>query len=321
MFESRLLTEDDIPKLDTLFLSCFGSQPKETFFKWKYFSNPIGPSIVVGLFDGDVLVGSGALLPDKTIWKNQVLKSMKFTDLMTNPNYRKQGVSKQISNLLTNVLEKDCTFLYALCSNVSTKSLCGTGWTYVNKIQNYFKPLFLLKIKHLFISSRRYSFIKHSYSLTNQLDEFQFNLNDNEINIYKNVPFILWKIANPNYKYEIVYHFNEQGKVISYLIYSERNNQMCIVDFDFESSIQDINPLLLYLERTTINKKLKGIVIIGLKNSQVSNYFRTKGFITNTFTKGPLVSHLDYDICIKSDLPPGFDLMNCSVRPLNYDDI
>jgi hypothetical protein len=321
MFKSRLLTEDDIPKLDELFFFSFGIQPKTSFFKWKYFSNPIGYSIVVGLFDGDILVGSGALLPDKTIWKKQVIKSMKFTDLMTNPNYRKRGVSKQISNLLTNVLDKDCAFLYALCSTISTKSLCGTGWTYVNKIQNYFKPTFLLRFRHIFISPSRYQSIKHFDSLSNQLNDFHFNLHDQEINVYKNVEFLSWKMANPNYNYELICNYNLEGKVIAYLVYSIRNNQISVVDFDFEIDFRDVSPLFLYIENQSIKQGLKGVVIIGLKNSKISSFLLSKGFFTNTYDKGPLVSHLDYDICIKSELPIGFDLKNCSVRPLNYDDI
>ncbi len=321
MFESRLLTEDDIPKLDELFFFSFGIQPKASFFKWKYFSNPIGASIVVGLFDGDILVGSGALLPDKTIWKKHVIKSMKFTDLMTNPNYRKRGVSKQISNLLTNVLEKDCAFLYALCSNISTKSLCGTGWTYVNKIQNYFKPFFLLRIKHLFVSSRRYKLVRHFDSLSDQLDDFRFNLHDQEINIYKNVDFLKWKMSNPNYHYELICNYNSEGKLIAYLVYSIRNNQISVVDYDYEIDFRDVNPLILYVEDQVIKKRLKGLVIIGLKNSEISSFLLSNGFFTNTSQRGPLISHLDYDICIQSELPTGFDLMSCSVRPLNYDDI
>jgi hypothetical protein len=321
MFESRLLTEDDIPKLDELFLFSFGIQPKASFFKWKYFSNPIGASIVVGLFDGDILVGSGALLPDKTIWKKQVIKSMKFTDLMTNPNYRKRGVSKQISNLLTNVLEKDCAFLYALCSNISTKSLCGTGWTYINKIQNYFKPSILLRFKHLFIHSKSYSFVKHFHTLTNQLDDFTFNLHNHEINIYKSVEFLSWKMSNPNYTYELICNYNSDGKVISYLIYSIRNQQISIVDFDFENDFEDVTALLLFVEKQSIINRLKGVVIIGLKNSQLSSFLLSKGFLTNSYERGPLVSHLDFDVCVKTELPEGFDLTRCSVRPLNYDDI
>ena len=94
--QNRFLKLHDVEQITNLYQKAFNDILPAYFFKWKYFTNPNGDAIVLGMFVNDELVGSGALIPEYHIINSKLFTIFKFTDLMTSPDHQKKGISSII---------------------------------------------------------------------------------------------------------------------------------------------------------------------------------------------------------------------------------
>ncbi len=323
IYSYRLLNNTDILKLENLFKSAFNLNVKENFFNWKYFSNPCGETILVGAFYNDQLVGSGAMLIENMNVLGTNEKVYKCTDLMTHPEHQKKGISKEINKLLNEeVIKNDSLFSYTLCSKISTKSFIKNNWSHLGEISNLFKPHLLLKLTSF---SKKNKHIKQISFTDNILINYNFIFSDLTISLNKTNDYLKWRCSNPNFSYTILGHFDDDNNLNGYLIYSLSNNNLInVIDIDSNSKNDKLvkRNLLSEVERLSVYNKNKGLLFMTLKNSELNNFLRRKGYIYNPFKKGPLVSILDLNLKINKVSNQKLDASNIwDISSLNYDDI
>lgn len=320
----RVLSVVDLSSLENLFISAFDKMVKTNFFKWKYFENPCGSTILVGAFFNEKLVGSGAMIMEEFNNFGVLEKVFKCTDLMTHPDHQKKGISKAINKLLNEeVLKCNTSFSYTLCSKVSTKSFIKNDWKYVEEISNLFKPLVLLKIGSFF--SNKNNNTKLFDSIDDLLTNYSFTVFNTKTSLNKTSEYLKWRTSNPNFTYKIVCNFDNEKKMNGYLIYSiSKNNLLNIIDFDSnsENGLLVINTLINETEQLAVKEKCKGILVMTLKGSGLSNLFVKKGYLRNPFKKGPLTTVLDFNIkTYKTVEMQILDVKTWNLSALNYDDI
>lgn len=320
IYSYKLLSIDDIPQLEKLFLAAFNQQVKKDFFKWKYFDNPFGSAILVGAYFNDLLVGSGAMIPEELNHCGKINLTYKCTDLMTHPYHQQKGISKSVNAFLNEeVLKTKASYTYTLCSKVSTKSFVKNKWVHVEEISNFFKPRILLRSSFLF--ANRKSGIHHFDELGNILDNFRFFVSDNLISLNKTNAFMKWRISNPNFSYKILCHFDEKEEVNGYLIYSlSSNNLVNIIDFESTDKLI-VKNLLKELEYLAVKGRFRGILVMTLKKSRLYRFIGRRGYIRNPFNKGPLKTILDFNMKVNDSDESLFDSRIWEISSLNYDDI
>ena len=320
----RVLSFEDISSLEDLFSAAFNRTPKNNFFKWKYFENPFGDTILIGSFCNEKLVGSGAMLPEEVNDCGLIKKVYKCTDLMTHPDHQQKGISKLVNKLLIDeLLKTKSAFSYTICSKVSTKSFLKNNWNYVSEISNQFKPFFLLKISSVFRFKKQLD-IRHSLVIGDLLNNFIFSVSTDQITLNKTLEYLKWRISNPNYDYNLLFHFNQKNEVNGYLIYSiSRNSLINIIDCDSGSCDSSIIDNLFYkVEDIAIKNKNRGILIMSLKGSEYEKRVKKRGYIKNPLKRGPLVTLLDLNVRY-NDISDDYikDIKMWNLSALNYDDI
>lgn len=87
-------------------------------YKWKYVDNPATLNVTsVGLYDGRI-VGCNHGFTVKIKMGNKILLGSQATDFCVHPDFRKKGLSKEISALKTDFMKKNgINFVYALTRN------------------------------------------------------------------------------------------------------------------------------------------------------------------------------------------------------------
>lgn len=324
-YSIRVLTAEDLPLLNKLFSVAFNYVPKLGFLEWKYFANPAGNAILIGVFCNIELVGAGAMLPEKIILDNTEKLVYKCTDLMIHPNHQKKGLSVKINKLLLQKTQEiNPSMLYTFCSKTSTKSFLKHRWVFIEGIVNFFKPYILLKLTYPFNkSSGEFTFTNELIS--SQLHSYNFNVNRKSVFLKKSVEFIKWRTSNPNFLYKIICAYNKESILAGYLIYSISSNNLINV-LDIDTCLEDrviTKELLCRVEKLVVEEKRKGIMIMSIKNSPLFKISKKRKYLVNTFNRGPLKTVLDFDVYFpekKIDSvfksPAKWDF-----NGLNYDDI
>ena len=243
---------------------------------------------------------------------------------MTHPTHQKKGLSKKINELLIEkTKELKTPFSYTLCSKISTKSFIKNKWIFIEEVINFFKPYVLLKATVIFKKTDLKAF--HVYNaIENHLDEYKFNEDSTKIAVQKNARYLQWRTSNPNFTYKVICSYNNEKKINGYLIYSISVNKLLnVIDMECDTSNKVIRSQLLnYAEYIVVKEKLKGILVMTIKNSPFYNFIKSKKYLSNPFSKGPLKTILDFDIYI-------FDKNKISINNtihwdfygLSYDDI
>lgn len=323
-YSYRFLTRADIDELNKLYEAAFQTVSTQGLFLWKYFSNPAGNAIVAGAFYNDLLIGSGAMVPEIMNVFGLQETVYKCTDLMTHPAHQKKGISKKINALLNEeVSGYNPPFYYTLCSKISTKSFLKNNWNYAGGVINFFKPSLYIRAYSAFRKSH-FESIKIFDSIGNRLDDFRFRNNPSVIALKKTPEFLKWRMLNPNFKYKILFNYSDQGEVNGYLICSITQGKVVNV-IDFEAIANDqviLNKLFRCIENITIRETYKALLVMAIKNTPLYHTLKHRRFLYNPFNSGPLVSELDFDIYYA-------DKKRLANKPvtvwdfsgLNYDDI
>lgn len=322
-YSYRLLTFEDLPGLNRLFKDAFEIDPKPEFFSWKYFSNPAGNTIIAGAFDGDQLVGSGAMMPEimNVLGKEELV--YKCTDLMTHPLHQKKGISKKVNELLNSAIqEKEVPFTYTLCTKISTMSFLKNGWTYVGGVINFFKPVIYLRIIGLF-RKNKFSSFRFYNAVNNYLDSYHFKNDKSLIGIKKTQEFLRWRTSNPNFISGMICSFNDQA-VNGYLVYSiSKTNFIHIVDMEVSGDEEKIKKdLLRCIEYIAVKENCRAVIAMTIKGTPFYNFIKRNGYFHNPFKKGPLVSELDFDVhYYDNKINTGTSIDTWDLNALNYDDV
>lgn len=294
------MSKEDLIAINKLYRNCFNDEIVDNFFEWKYFSAFQHETVVVGLFDKNELIASGALLFEMIAGNGKIIKTLRCTDLMTHPNHRGKGASKKISNALNEYIsESKVDVVYTMCSKIATKSFLKTGWKFQKPIHYYFKPSVLSQLSNLFLKQNKG--LLYNDSLDVLCDVYKNKFSDDEF-----LKFIEWRYSNLKYHYQLIFSKDKQ----EFIIYTIHNNFLFIIDFEVKHF-----SFLKYLDEIVTDEKVRGIIVLSSSNNIKKMKFSIfKGYFVNKFKFGVLKSLLDFNIF------RGEQNLN-KVYSYNYDDI
>jgi hypothetical protein len=305
-----------------LFLLAFKIPLNPALIKWKYFDNPAGPAIWMGIFHGDILIGSGAMLPEKMSVFSEVKTVYKCTDLMIHPSYQGKGLASLInSSLREQVQSLGPVFSYTICSKNATSNFKKNGWVHMGAVINYFKPGLLLKLSNLVNGSSNN--IKIFDPKPGLFKSYPFHHDSAKVSVAKSGEFMDWRTQNPNFSYKVIGHFSG-NEMNGYLIYSVGSSGVLnIIDVDAVDENKKIyKTLFKAMEKESGKTGAKGVIGLTIAASSFSRVLAARGYFTNPFKKGPLISIMDFNIL------PGTDKNEKLKAPENwlvygvlYDDI
>jgi hypothetical protein len=255
--KTRLYQEGDDKEIVELLCSSFTSwselQNPIEYWRWKYRYSPLETHIAVSTA-GEEIVGVGHCINMKVKLGNRMLNSYYDDDYATNPEYRKKGVYKAITNF-TDKVKKDthADFCYWITRNpiVLTKAMIHeqvsfpTPFSDLVKIKNIdrfikkysienassFKASFLSK-KYLHNFDTQSLAPKTDYTLVdiNEFDErfetfWDTVANDYDYILKRNRKYMNWRFTkNPKVKYEIKAALSGE-RIVGYLVFEIDNNE------------------------------------------------------------------------------------------------
>ena len=304
--EIRLLNVNDLHQVSNLYFECFHDQIKSSFFNWKYFQNPNGSSYLAGIYEGNELIASGALLPEFLGSK----KILKFTDLMTSPHHRNKGLSKIIVSFLTEIGLEETGIIYTLCSKTATRSFQKLGWSHFDNIIYIFRPSLInfgfKKVKSDF------KVIENEF-ISSYLNRFKINSQQSQI-----LKTLEWRIQNPKFNYRLIYNTKDASQ---FLIFSERNKNAFILYIHESNSTSQLKNLLRQFFVVIKNLKIKNSILLSIPRLTINKTFFFRGYFYNFLDKGKMSSILDLNIICTGDQKSIVEKIRKEFSPFFYDDI
>ncbi len=321
------LHSEHLDAISKLYLLAFKKDFDMEIFQWKYFNTPSGDAKLIGVYCEQELVGFGTLLPERMSVLGKAETVYKCTDLMVHPSHRKKGLAKLIIDSLmsTITINGQTSTSYTMCSKIATYGFAKNNFVKLSNIYNYFKPVALLKISHLFSPiPKLYSkgIIKKFDLIPDDLSSFSFEVSEDRIEVLKSFDYLKWRINNPKFNYNVICYF-ENNKVAGYIIVGlGSSNTLNIIDFDVKNKDRKIlKSLLKAAEYEAIQNSCRGIVGISKDKGYWTTVLRKHNFLVNRFKKGPLSSLLDFNIFLTKENPNIMKVDNWEINSINYDDV
>ena len=217
------------------------------WWKWRYMDNPAGGSrIWVADHDGKI-VGSRSVILVKMKIAGETVTASQNTDLMTHPDYRRQGIFSALEKKSFNQLkEEGIPITYSFPSNMSypgymksreffdTRALRTiiNPLNLENLLKRRIKNKFLLKIYtvigylfiNIFYTTKKPPevdglTIKKISSFDGRINDFRKNIsNDHEIIVVRDKEYLNWRYVDvPDVDYTI-YLAEEDGEICGYIV-------------------------------------------------------------------------------------------------------
>ncbi len=283
---TRLYHEGDDEEIVELLKSAFSSwalQPKPLeVWRWKYKHSPLKTHVVVSTIDNEI-VGVGHCIKMRVKLGERVLTSYYDDDYVTNPNYRKKGVYKTITNL-TDKIKKDnqADFCYWITRNpiVLTKAMIHEQVTFptpfsdlirVTDIDQFIEKYSINDTSSLRANHQSNKVVKH---LNNQsqtprsdftlIDVKSFDekfetfwntiANDYDYFLIRNRDYMNWRLTqNPNVKYHVKAALSGD-KLVGYVVLELDDNDGYLAGSIFELlSLPDYPDVVFPLFEETVH--------------------------------------------------------------------
>ncbi len=180
------------------------------YLNWEFLKNPFGHAKIFLAMHKSKLVGITTGIPIKMEIGNNIFKGFRIQNVLTDINYRGQGI---FSNLLRNsnyYLDNNSDFNITFPNKNSYQFFVKSNWTVVNKI-----PLFEKRLKNIEKIKINYEIIS-KFKIEHQII-WKKNLRKN-LDVMCNTKYLNWRfINNPKSKY---YSFNmiSKKKLIGFII-------------------------------------------------------------------------------------------------------
>ena len=323
----RLLGEKDLASISGLYKHAFKRRPELDVFKWKYFQNPAGNAIWVGVVHGEDVIAAGAMVPEDVFVFTERRTMYKCTDLMVHPEHQRRGLAKRIINQLKKHIARNAPlFSYTLCAKHATFGFQRNDFRHSGEMKTFFIPFCMLKMKFLALNLKnpyQDGKVRKFDSPLAPLDGFDFRRTEERISVKKSADFLRWRMANPKYQYQLIGYF-ENDKLEGYLIYSVgRANMMNIIDIETLPNFENVGEkLILAAEYEAYVKKYRAILLSSVGSNYFTCQFDRYHLLKNPFKRGPMKSQIDFNICIDNNYDERvFNVANWEVYALHYDDV
>ena len=286
------------------------------WWKWMYMDNPAGDSRIWIADHNSRIVGSRSVILVKMKIAGETVMASQNTDLMTHPDYRRQGIFSALEKKSFNQLKDEgICITYSFPSNMSYPGYMKSGEFFDTcALQTMIKPLNLenvlkRRIKNKFLlkiyTVIEYLFINIFYrakeppevdgltitkisSFDDRINDFWKNIsNDHETIVIRDKEYLNWRYVDvPNVDYTI-YLAEEDEEIRGYIVFG------CAKQDQLSGHIIDI---ITPLDRTEVIHSLLSKAVKHFKEEKVDvifckmvadkilyKIFRKNGFISSRF--------------------------------------
>ncbi|NQU74193.1 MAG: GNAT family N-acetyltransferase [Candidatus Omnitrophica bacterium] len=321
------LNSNEVEKIAQLYTISFGRAAYANTFRWKYFENPIGEPVSLGIKEKGDLIGALTIVPEEFYVFGQKHTIYKCIDLMIHPEHRGGWLASRLFTLLSKRLKQDkVLFMYSICARHTTLFFLRCKWKKLDEMKYYFKHKIQFKVKFLFKNLDQLykkGVLKEIKSVSELCENYKFKIDTTKIHIVKDEKYFSWRLKDPRFKYTIIGYY-ESGSLKGYIIYNTGTaNNTYIADLEADNDDKRIIKLLLDAAEFAAHKlNCKSIITLAVTGSLFQRFIKQNGYICNPFNKGPLTSKIDFDV-LAGDVYKDrlLDKSNWHIYPFNYDAI
>ena len=285
----------------------------EDYWDWEFKYNHHGSAEIYLVRDQSRIIGHYAIIPQRFSVAGAEYKAGLVVDVMTHPNYRKQGMFYSVSKFALEKTETDFTIGYPIRNDVMPGHL-KAGWEVVKKIPVYVLPINFKKILASYISDNFFSKTlgnilsspykaifsgkpdheQYDFFKTDNLSDFTkyFFINNDPNGIFqiKNSEYIKWRFDN-NKKLEYEKYVVRKKSVqdtLAYFVLRRKNIMnlisLNIAEIQINSTEKDIlRSIILFIREKARNESYDCIACMLLDNSDISKHLKNFGMIKSPY--------------------------------------
>lgn len=222
----------------------FDKEEKLRYFKWKFEDNPFTDDVVGFIaLDGDKVVAFRGYMVQPMRFGNIKFLNAQLADTVTDPNYRRMGLFKAITQFSINELEKDHRFGTSLNSSSGGPTLGGylkLDWKPLSEREHIFRMSMLgiirkltHRIKVFEESEKIKSDLKFVLSKENEPEQiasipFEYNrISHDHVSKYYD-----WRLKNPHNKFVYAYLYCKENLIAYYVLNDLGKGRYDIIDFN-----------------------------------------------------------------------------------------
>jgi len=278
MIEIREFNWKDEEGIRGLFLNCFGKEMSHEEWVWKYKKSPWGSTAIIAM-DGNNVIAHYGGIKMKFSFKDKILTSYQFCDVMTHPEYRGLFVSKspiivKLGEMFYKKNEMDFAFGFPSVRHAKLQSLRlgGEGYKFVKlykkvKFRRHYRGLFL-KIED-----------DWSYFFKHGIPQEYFERPEQIFKMIKNNNYIEWRYyQSPKKKYRLLM-IKKYNMLKGFVVVTINGKWLEILDV-FVKEMSFFKDLIISIEKYAFIKlkKIEGIKAWFHPSEKVNSLLRELGF-------------------------------------------
>lgn len=281
-------------------------------WNWKYFTGPFGKSLIFLVREKNQIIGLRPSSPRKILIKGKLKDACQFMDVMTHPDYRRQGIFTSLVEKSSDAILNGGTSLIYTFPN--EKSVVGYknkfDWKQVCLISMYVKPLNIKNLIKKYLKSAwliqffffiitqflKISFIEKRIRADNsiklvEIESFDERINsffqkvksDYQIIIHRNVDYLNWRYCrNSQRKYKII-QAERNNQIVGYIVatkvdkFNIKLGIICeILSLSSDLSIAEL--LISEINKNFKNKNIELAACLMLKDKYYSKLLKKQGY-------------------------------------------
>lgn len=279
MIQVRLLEEYNfencIEGILKLFRKCFTVPVHRKDLIWRYLKNPYEDVNAVIATDNEEIVGFIGTSPSRLKVNDTILKTVMIQNIMTHPNYCRQGIFSSMLTVLENELKrKGYEVMYSFPNFQSNHILVDHhGWTDVYEIPRLelqancvkiSQKETTIKINHDNNYDVEYKAFSHSFSLKAFIHDKEYRC---------------WRIKNnPSGEYDNFVAYDNNQESVGYITIRKYNDEYNIVDFAFET-IDQAEDMLCFGIKCFSEEKYRVMTAWCPINTKLHSLYEKQGFV------------------------------------------
>lgn len=322
----RIEASDDNNRFSDLFLKCFRQQKDASYFKWKYFDNPVGNIIGYQAESKGKIIGSYGLIPEYYIINWEKKKIYQAVDAMVSPRFWGKKIFEQLAQKSQEdvLKEKERTFLFTFPGKLSINEFTNNlGWEIVREKCNYIfvlRQYFQIKHPFLFVSKAKI----HNFTKVNKELEDYLNTITPQTPISKffDANIFQWKVfENPNHNYKVI-GIKENEELKGICVYRKDTEKTCEISYvNFSGNSLYKKYLPVFVKHIFDKNQIRYIYTWKPQKGVLADSYRKSGFKVNPFSKGPFRDTYRFivygkDILSEIDIK---DFDNYEIQPILLD--